>query len=231
MKTHKKEFLIAFKASIPVMMGYIVLGFAFGLLAVSSGIAWYYAICMSVLIYAGALQFLGVGFISSKLGFVDIFIASIFVNIRQTFYGLSLLEKFKAIPRFFRSYLIFALTDETYALLSTIKEDKNLDTKYYYLFLALLNQIYWVLGSTLGAIFGNTFKLNTNGIEFSLSALFVVLAIEQYKAHKVLLPFIIGAISSILALIFVSKSNILIVAILLSVVGISFFKQRLENAR
>jgi 4-azaleucine resistance transporter AzlC len=227
---HKREFIIAFKVSIPVMMGYGVLGFAFGLLAVSVGLAWYIAFLMSIFIYAGALQFLAIGFITSKAGFIDIFISSIFVNIRQAFYGLSLLGKFKKSGKL-KPYLIFGLTDETYALLTTIEESEQIKKKYYYFYLTLLNQSYWIVGTLVGALFGSLVKFDTNGLEFSLTALFVVLAIEQYKANKRYLPFIIGAVASIIAIIIVPVDNMLLFAIALALLGMFIFQKRFEDAR
>jgi len=225
---HKKEFQVAFKVSIPVMMGYGVLGFAFGLLVTSSNYPWYIALLMSIFIYAGALQFLAVGFFSSKLGLFDIFLASLFVNIRQSFYGLSLLKKFKKSGKL-KPYLIFGLTDETYALLTTIKEDEQLKKRYYYFYLTALNQSYWITGTFLGAVFGSMIKFNTSGLEFSLTALFVVLAIEQYKANKNFTPFIIGAIASVLAIIVVPINNMLIVAIVLSLLEMFLLRKRFKN--
>ena len=209
------------------MMGYVILGFAFGLLCVSMQYNWYIALLMSIFIYAGALQFLAISFFTSKLGLFDIFIASLFVNLRQSFYGLSLLKKFKKMG-ILKPYIIFGLTDETYALLTTIKDDKNLKSKYYYFYLTLLNQIYWVSGTFIGAIFGTFIKFDTSGLEFSLTALFVVLAIEQYKANKNILPFIIGAIASIISFLIVDINNMLVLAIIFSILGIFVFKERLE---
>jgi len=225
---YNREFKTAFKVSIPVMMGYGVLGFAFGLLVTSLEYSWYLALLMSIFIYAGALQFLAIGFFSAKLGLIDIFITSIFVNIRQSFYGLSMLKKFKKSGKL-KPYLIFGLTDETYALLTTIKDDEQLNKKYYYFYLTALNQSYWVTGTIFGAIFGSLVAFDTAGLEFSLTALFVVLAIEQYKANKNFLPFIIGAVTSILAIILVPINNMLIFAIILSLIGMFIFKKRLEN--
>ena len=221
---YKAELKEAFKVSIPIMMGYSVLGFAFGLLLVSFHYPVCIAILMSVVIYAGALQFLAIGFLNTKLGFFDIFIASILVNFRQIFYGLSLLEKFKSAK--FKNYLIFGLTDETYALLSSIEPKEEIDKKIYYLFLTLFNQIYWVSGSTLGALFGSFVDFNTKGLEFSLTALFVVLAIEQYKKHKKITLFLIGSVASILSFNIVSFDKMLITSILLSLIGLYFLRSR-----
>jgi 4-azaleucine resistance transporter AzlC len=223
---YNKELKAAFKISIPVMMGYVVLGFAFGLLLVSFQYPWYIALLMSIFIYAGALQFLAIGFFNAKMGLIDIAIASIFVNIRQSFYGLSVLKKFKKTKKL-KPYLIFALTDETYALLTTIKEDSSLKHKYYYFYLSLLNQSYWIIGTILGTIFGSMVKFNTNGLEFSLTALFVVLAIEQYKNNKNYIPFLIGAITSIVALMFISIDNMLIFSIISSLIALIIFKKKL----
>ena len=122
---YEREIKRAFEVSVPVMMGYGVLGFAFGLLLVSFEYAWYLAPLMSLFIYAGALQFVAVGFFNAKAGLIDIAIATWFINLRQSFYGLSLLKRFKKTGKL-KPYLIFGLTDETYALLTTIKDDEQL---------------------------------------------------------------------------------------------------------
>jgi 4-azaleucine resistance transporter AzlC len=225
---YKNELKKAFQVSIPVMMGYAVLGFAFGLLLVSFDYPWYLAPIMSLFIYAGALQFVAINFFNVKAGMIDIAIASWFVNIRQSFYGLSLLKRFKGTGKL-KSYLIFGLTDETYALLTTIKDDDQLNKKWYYFFLTALNQSYWFIGSTLGAIVGSNIKFNTAGLEFSLTALFVVLCIEQYKNLKNIIPFIIGAVASIFSLCFIPSDEMLIVSIIGALILMFTFKKRVEN--
>ena len=225
---YERELKAAFKISIPVMMGYGVLGFAFGLLLVSFDYSWYLAPLMSLFIYAGALQFVAISFFNVKAGLIDIAIASWFVNLRQSFYGLSLLKRFKNTGKL-KTYLIFGLTDETYALLTTIKDDDQLKKRWYYFFLTALNQTYWFVGSTLGAVVGSNIKFNTAGLEFSLTALFVVLCIEQYKNLKNITPFILGIIASSFSLIFVSSDKMLVVSIVISLVLLFFFRRKLEN--
>jgi len=225
---YKNELKKAFQVSIPVMMGYAVLGFAFGLLLVSFDYPWYLAPIMSLFIYAGALQFVAINFFNLKAGMIDIAIASWFVNIRQSFYGLSLLKRFKDTGNL-KAYLIFGLTDETYALLTTIKDDESLNKRWYYFFLTAFNQSYWFVGSTLGAIVGSNIKFNTAGLEFSLTALFVVLCIEQYKNLRNIVPFIIGASASISALCFVPSDKMLIVSIIIALFLMFIFKKRVEN--
>lgn len=224
----KKEFIFAFQVSIPVMMGYIVLGFAFRLLAVSFELSVFIATLMSIFIYAGALQFVAIGFFKAKLGLFDMFVAAIFINIRQSFYGLSLLKRFRNTKKL-KPYLIFALTDETYALLTTIKEPFGLKKRYYYFYLSALNQSYWVIGTILGSLFGSFINFDTKGIDFSLTALFVVLVIEQYKANNTPYPFIIGGIVSIIAISTVSIDNMLITSIILALISMFIFKKRLVD--
>ncbi len=132
---------------------------------------------MFLFIYAGVLQFVAISFFNAKVGFVNIVIATWFINLRQSFYGLSLLKRFKKSGKL-KTYLIFGLTDETYAFLTTIKNDEQLIKKKMVLLLTSFNQSYWFLGSTLEAIVGSNIKFNTAGLEFSLTALFVVLCIE-----------------------------------------------------
>tara|TARA_B100001063_G_scaffold233151_1_gene249054 strand:- start:1329 stop:2015 length:687 start_codon:yes stop_codon:yes gene_type:complete len=225
---YKNEIKKAFEVSIPVMMGYGVLGFAFGLLLVSFEYSWYLAPLMSLFIYAGALQFVAINFFNAKAGFVDIAIATWFINIRQSFYGLSLLKRFKKTGKL-KPYLIFGLTDETYALLTTIKDDDQLKKRWYYFFLTAFNQSYWFIGSTLGAIVGSNIKFNTAGLEFSLTALFVVLCIEQYKNLQNMVPFIIGAVASLIALFTVPSDKMLIISIILALLLMFTFRRRIEN--
>ena len=215
---YTREIKTAFSHSIPVMMGYLVLGFAFGLLMASYHYSWYWTALMSLFIYAGALQFAAIGFFSAKLGMIDIAIASFFINIRQSFYGLSMLKRF-ANTGWLKPYLIHALTDETYALLTTMPIDEKLSSKHYTLFLSAFNQSYWVFGSIVGTLFGNAIEFDTRGVAFSLTALFIVLTIEQYKANRNILPFIIGAVASIVSIITLG-SNMLLGAIGISLVAL-----------
>lgn len=127
-----------------------------------------------------------------------------------------------------KTYLIFGLTDETYALLTSIKDDETLNKKWYYIFLTAFNQLYWFIGSTLGAIIGSNISFNTAGLEFSLTALFVVLCIEQYKNLRNYVPFLIGIVASIFALILVPSDKMLIVSIILALILMFTFRKRIE---
>jgi 4-azaleucine resistance transporter AzlC len=224
----KKIFQIALKLSMPIFMGYTILGFSFGFLFVSFKYPWQYAILISIFVYAGALQFVMINFLNTKATLINIFFISLLVNIRQIFYGLPLLKQYNK-PSPFKWYLIFALTDEVYALITSLKKKKNINRKFYYLFLSLLCQGYWILGVSLGVVLGSNVVLNLNGLDFSLTALFVVLAIEQYKNIKNTTPFVLASIASIISLIFIPSEQMLIVAIGLSLLSMFIFKSKLEN--
>ena len=225
---HRRELYTALKVSIPVMMGYVIIGFAFGLLFVSFGYDWYLATVMSIFVYAGALQFLAIGMINAKVGFFDLAIAALVVNLRQAFYGLSVLRKFNT-SGLFKPYLIFALTDETYALLTSIPEKQELSAKHYYFYLSILNQSYWVTGTTLGAVAGGIIEFDSEGLEFSLTALFIVLAIEQFKNIKSYFPFLIGIVSAIAAYSLLPMDRMLVSAIGIALLLMFLLKRQIEG--
>ena len=209
---------LALKTSLPIMFGFVPLGIAFGLLFQELGYPWFFATLMGIIVYAGAAQFMAIGFLSAGLGVLEIAMSTFFLNSRHMFYGLAFLESFGNwnLRKF---YLIFGMTDETYALLTTIKVPEKYIKERFYLFITLFAQLYWVLGCTIGALSADILTFNTDGIEFAATALFVVLLIEQWIMVRRLLPFILGFIASIIALIFF-VNHMLLIAILISIASI-----------
>ena len=204
------------------MFGFVPLGIAFGLLFQDLGYPWYFASLMGIIFYAGAAQFMAIGFLSAGLGVVEIAMSTFFLNSRHMFYGLSFLESF-GNWNIRKLYLIFGMTDETYALLTTIKVPERFVKERYYLYITLFAQFYWVLGCTIGAILADVLTFNTDGMEFAATALFVVLLIEQWIIVRRLLPFIVGFISSIIALVFF-LNHMLLTAIMISIASIVFMR-------
>ncbi|TCK09510.1 AzlC family ABC transporter permease [Marinobacterium mangrovicola] len=203
----------ALRLSLPVMFGYIPLGIAFGVLFSDLGYHWLWATAMGLFIYAGAAQFLAVGLIANHAGLFEVFVAILLLNARHLVYGLSLISTLE-LKGWRRWYLIFALTDETYSLLSITRsgaQNNSLQLR-----IAALNQLYWVFGCTLGAWLGSQLDLPTEGAEFALPALFTVLAIEQYRAVRRPLLFLVALAIAGLALL-ISADNMLMIAILLAV--------------
>ena len=212
----------AFNVTLPILFGFLPLGIAFGLLFQELGYPWYFSTLMGIFVYAGAAQFMAIGLIGAGVGLLEIAISTFFLNSRHLFYGLAFLKIFGRW-NFRKFYLIFGLTDETYALMSTIKVPENFIRERYYLFITLFSQIYWVLGCTIGAIIGDALSFDTEGMEFAATALFVVLLIEQWIKVRKLLPFFIAFCSSCIALVLFSQ-HMLLVAIILSIAAIMILR-------
>ena len=215
---HKDTIKASIKASAPVFFGYISIGFAFGFLLVKGGFNWFWAPAMSILIYAGAAQYMAINLLLSEKSPLEIGIAIFFLNARHMVYGLSLLERFKSFKKL-KNYLIFGLTDETYALLTTIEAPAGSSPEHFDFWITAFNQSYWILGSTLGALLGSVISFNAPGMDFALTALFIVLTIEQIKAIRKPGPFLLPlGIIIILHLIGYSE-DYLIISIVLSSIG------------
>ncbi len=196
------------------MAGYIVLGTGFGILLQSKGYAWYWAAFMSVAVYAGSMQYVAVDLIAAGASFLTAALMTLTVNIRHLFYGITMTEKYRNTGKA-KLYLIFSLTDETFSLVCSPNLPKSINIKQYYFTVSILNQFYWVTGSIIGAVIGNTFSFNSNGIEFSMTALFTVIFVEQWEKAKSRIPAISGIIISIICLLIFGADNFLIPSMLL----------------
>ena len=221
----KKTLRSAFFATIPVLTGYIVLGFGFGLVLKSAGYGIIFAFAMSLLIYAGSMQYVAVGLISGGATLITAALTTLMVNARHIFYGISMLSKYKRMGKR-KPYLIFALTDETYSLvcgdINNIEESRLAD---YYFFVSVFNHAYWVIGSVLGAVVGTLVKFNTEGIDFALTALFVTVFVEQWLSSKKHSPAIIGVLASVVCLIIFGADSFLIPTMLIIALILSLMKE------
>ncbi|MCM2341315.1 AzlC family ABC transporter permease [Rhodoferax sp.] len=177
--------------SVPVAMGYVPLGMVFGFLFVQAGAPWWLALLASVVVFAGAAQFMMVPMLAAGLPVAAIALATLVVNLRHVFYGLSLLDKLPAKP-WARWYLVFALTDETYSVLTTLPAGTSTRQM---VTVALLNQGWWVLGTLLGAAIGAQAQIALAGLDFALAALFAVLAVEQWRSADAAAPLWVAVVS------------------------------------
>ncbi len=184
----------------PVFFGYVPMGMAFGVLFQDLGHPWWYATLMGLVIFAGSAQFLAVGLIAAGAGWVEVFLSTFLLNARHLFYGLSMLKRYGQWG-LRKLYLIFGLTDETYALISSMAVTDPSQSEKKYFWITLFNQSYWVLGCTLGALLGAALPFDTQGMEFVMTALFTVLLIEQYQRLKESTPLLVAALSSLLIII------------------------------
>ncbi|WP_019880306.1 AzlC family ABC transporter permease [Succinispira mobilis] len=219
---------IVFPYTLPVLMGYIFMGIAFGVLLSSKGYAFYWGTLMGILIYAGSMQFIAIGLLTTPLNLLGAAILTFTVNARHLFYGLSLLEKFK-IFGFKKFYMIFSLTDETYSLLCTLKPPAKISPADFYFSIAFLNHFYWILGCTLGGILGSLITFNSQGIDFSMTALFIVIFVEQWEKTEQHIPALAGILITALSLIFFGTKSFIIISMLCLVLTLIFFRKKLES--
>ena len=211
----KKTLKTAFFKSLPIMAGYIVLGTGFGVLLASKGYAWWWALLMSLTIYAGSMQYVAIDLLTAGASLISTALMTLMVNARHLFYGVSMLSRYRDTGKA-KPYLIFALTDETYSLVCSDELiPKGVDKTRYFLFVSLLNQFYWVLGSIFGALLGSFLTFNISGIDFAMTALFVVIFTEQWEKNKNHIPALIGVVSSVLCLVLFGAQRFLIPAMLL----------------
>lgn len=216
-KIDVNSFKLALQTSTPVFFGYLAIGIAFGLLLKNVGYPWSIALIMSLLIYAGAGQYLAVGFFANNASFIEVATVTFLVNFRHMVYGLSLFEKFN-LTGWLKPYMIFSLTDETYALLTSVRDPQEVNKAQFYFFIALLNHSYWILGSLIGAVAGSFLTINTKGLDFALTALFIVLLLEQLNSYTTRIPFIIGGCCAIAAILAVGKTNMLLLAVISAII-------------
>ncbi len=226
---NKTTIKTSFIASIPVMTGYIVLGFGFGILLYDKGYSFLWAILMSLTIYAGSMQYVGVNLLASGAGFIATAIMTLMVNARHLFYGISMVEEYRDTGKM-KPYLIFALTDETYSLVCGHPDlPQGCNRNVYYFLVSLMNQCYWVLGSFLGGFAGSALHLNTKGIDFSMTALFVIIFVEQWEKNKNHIPAIIGLVISATCLLIFGQTNFLIPTMIAITITLFILRNYLEK--
>lgn len=217
----KKALKQIFLDTVPVLTGYLFLGAGFGILLQESGHGVLWALAMSVFVFAGSGQYLAVSLLASGASLLSAAIATLLVNARHLFYGISLLDTYKDAGKR-KFYMIFGLTDETYSLVTQNEPPEGVSRHTYCFLVTLLDQIYWICGCVLGCVAGSLLPISFEGIEFVLTALFVTMFVEQWLSHKNHLPALIGAGSTALCLLIFGKDIFLIpsmvlIAVLLTV--------------
>lgn len=224
----RRSLAAAFPHTVPVLMGYLAIGVVFGWMLASIGYNALWAFFMSLTIYAGSGQYLGVELLSTMAPLADVAFLTFILSFRHLVYGLSLLDKFKGMGAR-KPYMMLALTDETYALLANVQAPPEVDEKQFYFSIALLNHIYWIAGSVVGAIAGSLIKINTQGIDFAMTALFLVIAVEQWESYPSHLPALLGAGGTLAALALFGPDNMLIPALCVIVAGLLLLRGRLDE--
>lgn len=211
-----KELKFAFKRTIPILLGYVTLGIAFGILLQQAGFGWLWALFISTVVYAGSMQFVMVTFLGGGISLLSVILMTLSVNSRHMFYGISFIEQFKTMGKA-RPYMIFSLTDETYSLLCGTRIPSSLNEKKVMVLMSSMNQCYWIIGSVLGNLIGNIIPFDTTGIDFAMTALFVVIFTEQWLSADSHIPTFIGLFSGILCLIIFGPGSFVLPSLILAV--------------
>ena len=226
----RKTLAAAFPVTLPVLMGYLAIGMAFGLMLDAIGYNFIWSFFMSLTIYAGSGQYLGVSLLAAAAALSQVALLTFLINFRHLVYGLSMLEKFRGMG-WRKLYMIFSLTDETYALLASAKAPEGVEPKKFYFAVALLDHLYWIVGSVIGSVAGALLNINTQGIEFAMTALFWVIAVDQWKSYPKHHPAILGAVCTLVCLKLVGRDNMLLPALFIIVAVLLAMRGKLDETR
>ena len=211
-----KALKAAFPQTIPIFTGFWFLGMAYGIYMNASGFSFVYPLCMSLLIYGGSLEFVAVEMLLSPFAPLQTFIMALLIQARHLFYGLSMLDKFKGLG-WKKYYLIFGMCDETFSVNCSADIPEDVDRGWFYFWVTLLNQFYWSAAATTGGIVGSLLKIDTSDISFVMTAMFVVIFLEQWLKEKEHSASLIGLAVSVLCLVIFGPDSFMIPAMVLIV--------------
>lgn len=215
----KKALKAAFPHTLPVMLGYVFVGGAFGLLFQQMGYGVFWSFLVGLTVYAGAGQFVALNFFAGGFGFLEMAVMTFMVNVRYMFYGISFIDRFRKFKSR-RPYLIWTLTDETYSLLCSVKVPPDITDGNFCTAIALLDQCYWLIGCVVGNLAGNLLTFDTTGIDFAMTAMFIVIFVEQWVSASTHLPAIIGVGCSVAALLLFGPDRMVLIAMILILVAL-----------
>ena len=211
---HAAALRAAFPATIPVLTGYLCIGMAYGLLMANAGYGIFWALLLSLLCYAGSMEFVAVSLLTAGFDPVQALLMALMINARHAFYGLSMLEKYRGTG-WARPFLIFSMTDETFSLVSTLEPLDGVTRRDFYFWISLLDYLYWQVGSVLGALIGGLLPFDTTGLDFALTALFIVLFLEQWRKRENRPAALIGLGCTAVSLAVVGADRLVIPAMVL----------------
>ena len=226
METEKKRgelaraFRAAFPSTIPVLTGFLSLGFAYGVLMKTKGYGVQWSVLMSALAFCGSMQFVAITLLTAVFDPLQAFLLSLMVNARHLFYGLSMLDKYKGAGKL-RAFLIFSLCDETFSIVSCTEPPAGVEKRWFYFAVSFLDYIYWIAGTLVGGLFGGLVQFDTTGLDFVLTALFVVLFLEQWRKPENRVSAVIGLAATALSLVVFGQDNFVIPAMLLVLLALT----------
>ena len=222
-----KTLRYAFARTLPIMAGYLVLGLGFGVLLQSKGYGVGWSLAMSTLIYAGSMQYVTIDLLAGGASLISAALMTLMVNARHLFYGISMLDKYKGTG-WKKPYLIYAMCDETFSVNYTAEIPEGVDRGWFYFFVSLLDEFYWFLGATLGGILGGLLRFNTEGLDFVMTAMFVVIFMDQWLKEKHHFSAWIGLIASVVCLLIFGADNFLIPTMICILVALTALRKPVE---
>lgn len=230
MNTKRKALRAAFPHTIPVLTGFSILGIAYGILMSSKGYGVIWCFLMSAIAFCGSMQFVAITILTTVFHPLSAFFLSLMVNARHLFYGISMLSKYKGIGKV-KGLLIYTLCDETFSITSTVTVPEDVDKKLFYLYISLLDYSYWVIASVIGGLIGNFIHFETNGLDFVLTALFVVIFLNQWKDPSNRFSALLGVGVSTLCLVIFGPDNFIIPAMIGILLVLTIFRKQLDHTK
>lgn len=228
LKTLKRAAYVAFPHSLPILAGYAFLGLTYGISMSVNGFHPLYTFLMCIFIFGGSTQIVAVSLLTSGFDPLNTFLVNIVLCARHIFYGISMLEKFRGLgPK--KLYMIFGMVDETFSINFSAEPPKDVDKGWFMFFVTLFNHIYWIIGSTIGAVFGTMINFSTEGIEFVMTAMFVVIFLGQWEKDKNHFSAISGLLLSAICLMIFGKDNFIIPSMIAILIALAISKKRLEE--
>lgn len=222
-------FRTAVPHTIPIFAGFVFLGIAYGILMNSLGFSAIYPILISFIVFAGSMEFVAANLLVGAFNPINALFLTLMVNARHLFYGISMLDEYQGAGKK-KWYMIFGLCDESFAINSTINVPKHVDKSWVMFFVTLLNHFYWVLGAALGGIFGSFINFNTEGLDFVMTALFIVIFLENWMKEENHTSSLIGLSTSIICLLIFEGSNFIIPAMIAILGLLTLSRKSLEKA-
>lgn len=224
----KNAFICAFPKTLPILAGFLFLGISYGVYMRVSGFSFVYPMLMALTIFGGSLEFVAVSLLLGAFAPLQTLVMTLIIQARHLFYGISMLEKYKGTG-LKKPYLIFGMCDESFSINCSSEIPQNVDKGWFMFFVTLLNHFYWVLGATIGGILGSFISFNTDGLEFVMTALFVVIFLEQWLKEKKHYSSLIGVLCSAACLVIFGKSSFLIPTMIFIVLLLTILKKPIEQ--
>ena len=223
----RKALKAAFPHTIPIMTGFMFLGMAYGIYMNASGFSFIYPLCMSLLIYGGSLEFVAVEMLLSPFAPIQVFIMALLIQARHLFYGLSMLDKYKGIG-WKKFYLIYGMCDGSFSVNYTADIPGDVDPGWFMFFVTLLDQFYWVASATFGGVIGSLLPINTEGISFVMTAMFVVIFMDQWLKEKNHTSSLLGLGISFLCLLVFGPDSFMIPTMFLIIVSLTLLRKKFD---